>query len=239
MTTPTDHHPTLQITGLNAGYGRAHVLFDIDLTIHPGTVACIMGRNGVGKTTLLNTIAGLITPTTGTIHLNGTDITRTPPHTRIRNGIGYAPQGHETFAPLTVADNLHVAHQAAKRGGPDPIGTALAHFPRLTPLLDRRAGLLSGGQAQQLAIARALVTNPDLLILDEPTEGIQPNIVTEIENAITDIAAQGTTILLVEQYLDVALRCADTVTVIDGGRITHTGPKDDLTEEAAHTLLAI
>ncbi|MEE2041711.1 ATP-binding cassette domain-containing protein [Nocardiopsis sp. CT-R113] len=231
--------PHLSVHHLNAGYGRARVLFDINLTITTGTIACIMGRNGVGKTTLLNTIAGLITPTTGTITHNGTDITHHPPHTRIRNGIAYAPQGHDTFAPLTVAENLHVAHHATKRGGPELIDAALHRFPRLQPLLHRRAGLLSGGQAQQLAIARALVTNPTLLILDEPTEGIQPSIVAEIEQAITDIAAEGITVLLVEQYLDVALRLADTVTVIDAGHIIHSGNRTDLTDETAHTLMAI
>ncbi|GAB3716936.1 ATP-binding cassette domain-containing protein [Nocardiopsis nanhaiensis] len=231
--------PHLNIQGLNAGYGRAHVLFDINLTINPGTIACIMGRNGVGKTTLLNTIAGLITPTTGTITHNGTNITHHPPHKRTRRGIAYAPQGHDTFAPLTVAENLHLTHQATGRSTTHPIDTALTRFPRLQPLLHRKAGHLSGGQAQQLAIARALVTNPDLLILDEPTEGIQPNIVTEIETAITDTAAEGTTVLLVEQYLDVALRLADTVTVIDAGRIIHTGPRTDLTHNSAHALMAI
>ncbi|MBR8745209.1 ABC transporter ATP-binding protein [Nocardiopsis sp. MG754419] len=231
--------PTLRVQGLDAGYGRARVLFDIDLTVHPGTIACVMGRNGVGKTTLLNTIAGLITPTAGTLALAGADITRTPPHRRTRQGIGYAPQGHETFAPLTVAENLALAHQAGGRGGPDLVESALERFPRLTPLMRRRAGLLSGGQAQQLAIARALVTDPTLLLLDEPTEGIQPNIVAEIEAAITDIAASGITVLLVEQYLDVALRLADTVTVIDAGRIVHHGPRAALDRARAHALMAI
>lgn len=231
--------PHLAVTGLHAGYGRARVLFDINLTIPTGTISCVMGRNGVGKTTLLNTIAGLITPTQGTITHNGTDITKQPPHTRVRAGMAYAPQGHETFAPLTVAENLHVAHRATQRGGPELITQALDRFPRLTPLLNRRAGLLSGGQAQQLAIARALVTNPTLLILDEPTEGIQPSIVAEIEQAITDIAAHGITVLLVEQYLDVALRLADHVTVLDAGRVIHSGARDDLTDTDAHTLMAI
>ncbi|GAA1442555.1 ABC transporter ATP-binding protein [Nocardiopsis tropica] len=231
--------PHLSIHGLHAGYGRARVLFDIDLTIDTGTIACVMGRNGVGKTTLLNTIAGLLTPTAGTITHNGTDITRHPPHTRTRNGLAYAPQGHATFATLTVADNLHLAHRATRRGGPELIDAALDRFPRLQPLLHRRAGLLSGGQAQQLAIARALVTDPTLLILDEPTEGIQPSIVAEIEQAITHIAAQGITVLLVEQYLDLALRLADTVTVIDAGRIVHSGDRADLTDDTAHALMAI
>ncbi|WP_017586582.1 ATP-binding cassette domain-containing protein [Nocardiopsis ganjiahuensis] len=231
--------PHLNVRNLSAGYGRARVLFDIDLTVHPGTIACVMGRNGVGKTTLLNTIAGLITPTTGTITHTGTDITTLAPHQRTRRGIAYAPQGHDTFAPLTVAENLHVAHQATRRNRPDLIDAALERFPRLKPLLGRKAGLLSGGQAQQLAIARALVTDPDLLILDEPTEGIQPNIVAEIETAITDTAAQGITVLLVEQYLDVALRLADTITVIDAGRVIHTGPRTELTHRSAHALMAI
>ncbi|RKS08883.1 urea ABC transporter ATP-binding protein [Nocardiopsis sp. Huas11] len=231
--------PHLTITHLHAGYGRARVLFDINLTIPTGTISCVMGRNGVGKTTLLNTIAGLITPTQGTITHNGTDITTQPPHTRIHGGLAYAPQGHDTFAPLTVAENLHLAHHATQRGGPELITRALDRFPRLKPLLHRRAGLLSGGQAQQLAIARALIADPTLLILDEPTEGIQPSIVAEIEQAITDIAAEGITILLVEQYLDVALRLADHVTVLDAGRIVHSGPRADLTDTDAQALMAI
>ncbi|MCY9783635.1 ATP-binding cassette domain-containing protein [Nocardiopsis sp. EMB25] len=231
--------PHLHIHQLHAGYGRARVLFDINLTITTGTIACVMGRNGVGKTTLLNTIAGLITPTHGTITHNGTPITHHPPHTRVRNGMAYTPQGHDTFAPLTVAENLHLAHTATRRGAPELIDAALDRFPRLKPLLNRHAGNLSGGQAQQLAIARALVTNPTLLLLDEPTEGIQPSIVEEIETAITDIAAQGITVLLVEQYLDVALRLADTVTVLDAGRVIHTGDRNDLTDDDAQALMAI
>ncbi|WP_017611738.1 ABC transporter ATP-binding protein [Nocardiopsis salina] len=231
--------PALHLHHLNAGYGRAHVLFDIDLTINPGTIAAIMGRNGVGKTTLLNTIAGLITPTQGTITHHNTDITHTPPHTRVHHGLAYVPQGHDTFAPLTVAENLHLAHQANPRSHPHPIDHALHLFPRLRPLLHRKAGHLSGGQAQQLNLARALVTRPTTLLLDEPTEGIQPSIVTEIEHAITDIAAQGITIVLVEQYLDLALRLADTVTVLDAGRITHHGPRAELDHHSAHALMAI
>ncbi|MBB4935007.1 urea transport system ATP-binding protein [Lipingzhangella halophila] len=229
----------LSVHGLSAGYGRARVLFGVDLDVADNSVTCVMGRNGVGKSTLLNTITGLITATSGQVTFDGTDITRRPAHARVRAGIGYVPQGHESFAPLTVAENLDVAWEAAGRGPRTLVDGALELFPRLVPLMGRHAGVLSGGQAQQLAIARALVTNPRLLILDEPTEGIQPSIVAEIEEAIATLHARGIAVLLVEQYLDVALRLADTVTVLDAGAVVHSAAREDLSTEQVQSLLAI
>ncbi|MFC4561747.1 ATP-binding cassette domain-containing protein [Nocardiopsis mangrovi] len=229
----------LTVHGLCSGYGRAQVLFDVDLTAEPGSVTCVMGRNGVGKSTLLNTVAGLIPATAGRISFDGADVTRAPAHARVRAGMGYAPQGHASFAPLTVLQNLQVAREAAGRARPEAIDRTLELFPRLAPLLERRAGLLSGGQAQQLAIARALVTRPALLILDEPTEGIQPSIVAEIEEAVAAIAGDGVAVLLVEQYLDVALRLADSITVLDAGRVIRAGPRAELDTAGAQRLLAI
>ncbi|UOE21923.1 ATP-binding cassette domain-containing protein [Thermobifida halotolerans] len=229
----------LEIRGLCSGYGRAQVLFDVDVAVGAGQVACVMGRNGVGKTTLLNTVMGLVPAVRGTVVFDGTDITRTPTHARVRSGMGYAPQGHETFAPLTVWENLRVAADGASRGAQVSIEAQLELFPRLKPLLKRRAGLLSGGQAQQLAIARALVADPRLLVLDEPTEGIQPSIVAEIAEAIARVAARGVAVLLVEQYLDVALGLADTVTVMDAGRVVYAGEASGFSSDDAARLLAV
>lgn len=229
----------LEVDGVCAGYGRAQVLFDVSVRAESGAVTCMMGRNGVGKTTLLNTVAGLLPATSGRVVLDGADVTRARPHRRVRAGIGYAPQGHGTFAPMTVAENISVAREAAGRAGPEAVEEALELFPRLRPLLDRRAGFLSGGQAQQLAIARALVTAPKLLVLDEPTEGIQPSIVAEIEEVIRTVAERGVAVLLVEQYMDVALRLADEVAVIDAGRVVHSGPRASLEDGEAQKLIAI
>jgi len=228
----------LEVRGLCSGYGRARVLFDVDVAVRAGQVACVMGRNGVGKTTLLNTVMGLIPAVGGSVVFDGVDVTRAPTHVRVRSGMGYAPQGHETFAPLTVLENLKVAADGLPRSG-EAIEEQLELFPRLRPLLNRRAGLLSGGQAQQLAIARALVAGPRLLVLDEPTEGIQPSIVAEIVEVIGQVAARGVAVLLVEQYLDVALGLADTVTVLDAGRVVHSGQAADLSREEAARLLAV
>ncbi|WP_017556217.1 ATP-binding cassette domain-containing protein [Nocardiopsis baichengensis] len=229
----------LEVEEVCAGYGRSQVLFDVSVHAERGAVTCVMGRNGVGKTTLLNTVAGLLPAMSGRIALDGGDVTRSRPHRRVRAGIGYAPQGHGTFAPLSVAENIAVAREAAGRAGPEAVEEALELFPRLRPLLDRRAGLLSGGQAQQLAITRALVTDPKVLVLDEPTEGIQPSIVAEIEGVIRKVADRGVAVLLVEQYMDVALRLADEVAVIDAGRVVHAGPRASLEDGEARRLIAI
>ncbi|PRX98861.1 urea ABC transporter ATP-binding subunit UrtE [Allonocardiopsis opalescens] len=230
----------LRVEGLTAGYGRAQVLFGIDLEVPAGAVVSVMGRNGVGKTTLLNTVMGVLPATGGRVLFDGADITRRGTHARVRGRIGYVPQGHGTFPQLTVEENLLVAWEATGRRDPGGVAAALGVFPRLRELLKRRAGFLSGGQQQQLAIARALVTDPRLLVLDEPTEGIQPSIVAEIEEAITTLHQnRGLTVLLVEQYLDIALRLADAFTVIDRGSVVRQGGRAELRDGEIQRLLAI
>lgn len=230
----------LQVTGLEAAYGRARVLFGIDLAVEPGQLMCVMGRNGVGKTTLLNSIMGVLTPTAGKVVFDGKDVTRLPTYERVRLGMGYVPQGHETFPQLTVAENLQVTLEATKHKDKTAVDEALEVFPRLKEMLKRRAGFLSGGQQQQLAIARALVTRPRMLILDEPTEGIQPSIVQEIEEAIERLHKEkGLAVLLVEQYLELALRLADGFVILDGGMVQRTGTADDLRDEEVKRLLAV
>ncbi|MEO3810515.1 urea ABC transporter ATP-binding subunit UrtE [Sphaerisporangium sp. B11E5] len=229
----------LSVRGLEAGYGRARVLFGVSFDVAPGSLVCVMGRNGVGKTTLLNTVMGVLPATGGTVTFEGTDVTRLPPHQRVRLGLGYVPQGHETFPQLSVQGNLQVTLEASPHRDPSAIDEALEVFPRLKPLLKRRAGFLSGGQQQQLAMARALVTRPKLLILDEPTEGIQPSIILEIEEAIERLHASGLAVLLVEQYLDLALRLADRFLILDAGHVVRDGTADDLHDEEVHRLLAV
>ncbi|GAA0566695.1 urea ABC transporter ATP-binding subunit UrtE [Actinomadura livida] len=230
----------LRVSGLETAYGRSRVLFGVDLAVRPGELTCVMGRNGAGKTTLLNTIMGLLAPTAGTVVFDGADITRTSTCQRVRSGMGYVPQGHETFPQLTVWENLQVTQEAMGRRDPGAVDDALAVFPRLTKLLQRRAGFLSGGQQQQLAIARALVTRPRILILDEPTEGIQPSIILEIEEAIERLHREhDLAVLLVEQYLDLALRLADRFAILDGGVVRHSGTAEDLRSDEVKRLLAV
>ncbi|WP_019633919.1 urea ABC transporter ATP-binding subunit UrtE [Actinomadura atramentaria] len=232
--------PLLRVTGLEAAYGRARVLFGVDVEVGAGRLVCVMGRNGVGKTTLLNAVMGVLPPTGGTVVFDGEDVTRLPTHERVRRGMGYVPQGHETFPQLTVADNLRVTLEATRHRDAAAIDEALEVFPRLKQFLGRRAGFLSGGQQQQLAMARALVTRPRLLILDEPTEGIQPSIVAEIEEAIERLHRErGLAVLLVEQYLELAERLADSFVIIEAGVVRRAGGADDLRDDEVKRLLAV
>lgn len=229
----------LRVTGLDVAYGRAQVLFGVDLTVPAGALVCVMGRNGVGKTTLLKAVTGVLPVRAGRVYFDGRDITRLKTYERVRLGLGYVPQGHETFPQLTVAENLQVAVEAA---GTDrtAVDEALDLFPALPPLLRRRAGFLSGGQQQQLAIARALVARPKMLLLDEPTEGIQPSIIVEIEAAIERLHTEaGLAILLVEQYLDLALRLADRFVVLDAGEVVRSGDREELRDPSVRQLLAV
>ncbi|MFI7451322.1 urea ABC transporter ATP-binding subunit UrtE [Nonomuraea sp. NPDC049714] len=228
----------LSVSDLESGYGRARVLFGVSLDVEPGQLVCVMGRNGVGKTTLLNTVMGVLPATAGAVTFDGRDVTKLKPHERVRLGMGYVPQGHQCFPQLSVLGNLLVTAEAAK-APKNAIDEALELFPRLKPLLKRRAGHLSGGQQQQLAIARVLVTGPRMLILDEPTEGIQPSIIQEIEEAIERLHASGLAVLLVEQYLDIALRLADRFVILDGGHVVRTGAAEELNGEDVHRLLAV
>lgn len=230
----------LTVEHLKVNYGESRVLRDVNLNVPAGQVVCLMGRNGVGKTTLLNTVMGLLRPREGKIYLAGEEITLRLPHERARAGIGYVPQGRGIFPYLTVHENILVGMEAASKRDPVALEEVLKTFPRLKDILSRPAGILSGGQGQQLAIARALVGRPRLLLLDEPTEGIQPSIIDEIENLIHSIREQGNiTILLVEQYLDFALRLADYYYVMEKGTIVSQGPAKELNQEVVRDYLAV
>ena len=232
----------LVVEDLDVSYRRTQVLFGVSMEVPDGGLVCVMGRNGVGKTTLLNTVMGVLKASAGRVTWDGRDITGLRPHERIRAGIGYAPQGHPTFPQLTVAENLAVVVESAGvRSGTAAVDEALDLFPRLRPLLGRRSGFLSGGQAQQLALARALVTRPRLLVLDEPTEGIQPSIILEIEDAIAQLHTRdGLSILLVEQYVEFALRLADSYVVLDAGEVVASGVTSELADDSSvRRLLAV
>jgi urea transport system ATP-binding protein len=210
----------------------------VNLSVAPGEVVCLIGRNGVGKTTLLKSIVGLVPSGGGSIRLDEREITRTPTHQRARLGIGYVPQGREIFPTLSVRENLTVAAEVHERSRRDDAVWQM--FPGLSRMMHRRGGDLSGGQQQQLAIARALVGKPTLLLLDEPTEGIQPSIIDEIENAIVRIKERGTVaILLVEQYLQFALRLADRYYVMEKGSIVVDGTTSEATAGAVERYLTI
>ncbi|HEY3079964.1 MAG TPA: urea ABC transporter ATP-binding subunit UrtE [Chloroflexota bacterium] len=235
-----DRAATLTIRDLAAGYGESRVVHDLALDVAPGQVACVMGRNGVGKTTLVRTIVGLLPVQAGRIELDGRDVTRAEPHLRARVGIGYVPQGRGIFPHLTVGENLLMGFEAVGRVDPRALGEAIELFPVLGQMSDRAAGVLSGGQQQQLAIARALVQRPRLLVLDEPTEGIQPSIVGEIEAVVQALRAErGTTILLVEQFLDFAVAVADRYYVMEGGTIVAHGVGVELADDTVRRHLAV
>ena len=230
----------LSIERLEVSHGRTRVLFGVSLEVSPGGLMCVIGRNGVGKSTLLNTVMGVLRPSAGRVVWEGRDLTRMHPYERVHAGLGYVPQGHATFPQLTVRENLMVVLEANRRGDRAAVDEVLDLFPRLRPLLARRAGFLSGGQQQQLAIARALVTRPRLLLMDEPTEGIQPSIILEIEDAIAQLhAAAGLSILMVEQYVEFALRLADSYVVLDAGAVVTAGETAALDEAEVRRLLAV
>jgi urea transport system ATP-binding protein len=230
----------LAVEGLQASHGRTPALFGVGLELSEGGRCCVLGRNGVGKTSLMNTIMGVLPARAGTVTLDGRDITKLSPWERVRAGLGYIPQERTGFAQLTVAENLRVVLETRRDGKRSDIDEVLDLFPRLTPLLKRAAGFLSGGQRQQLAIARALLTKPRILLLDEPTEGIQPSIVAEIEESILALhAREGIGILLAEQYVQMALRMADEYVVLEAGRVVRAGKTAALSADEAEKLLAI
>jgi urea transport system ATP-binding protein len=231
---------SLEVDDIRVAYGRTQVIFGVSLDVPDNSLVCLMGRNGVGKSTLLNAITGLLPVSNGSVSFAGADLSSMAPYERAVLGIGYVPQGHQVFAHLTAWENLQVVHERKKGADRSAIDEALDVFPALHKLLQRPAGLLSGGQAQQLAIARALVTRPDLLVLDEPTEGIQPSIILEIEDAIARLHREtGMAILLVEQYVEFALRLAERYAVMDGGRIVQAGTTDDVDPSQFAELLTV
>jgi urea transport system ATP-binding protein len=229
----------LSVKNLNQYYGGSHILRDLSFEVPAGKVTCLLGRNGVGKSTLLRTLMGLVPARTGTIEFESKNLTQAKPYERVRAGIGYVPQGREIFPRLTVAENLEMGLATRPRGEPVP-PRIFEMFPVLNQMLRRRGGDLSGGQQQQLAIGRALAMGPRLLILDEPTEGIQPSIIKDIERAIRALAASGDmAILLCEQYYDFARSLADQYLVMDRGVLVKQGSGADMEKDGVRQLLAV
>jgi urea transport system ATP-binding protein len=229
----------LSVEKLNQYYGGSHILRDVDFELPAGKVTVLLGRNGVGKTTLLRTLMGLVPSRTGSVKFGGHDLTRARPDERARAGIGYVPQGREIFGRLTVAENLEMGLATRPRGTPVP-ARIFEMFPVLKQMMRRRGGDLSGGQQQQLAIGRALAMGPKLLILDEPTEGIQPSIIKDIERAIRALAGTGElAILLVEQYYDFARSLADQYLVMERGEIIARGAGADMDRDNVRGMLAV
>jgi len=230
----------LTIKALNQFYGGSHTLWDVDLDVPAGSRMCLMGRNGMGKTTLLKCIMGLQAVSSGGIAFAGTDLLKHYAEQRAKLGIGYVPQGREIFSQLTVEENLRVG-LGVRKGGPRTIPSRIFDlFPVLKKMMNRRGGDLSGGQQQQLAIGRALVLEPKLLILDEPTEGIQPNIVHEIGDILLRLnQEEGLTVLLVEQKLPFARRVASEFCILDKGRRVAAGAIGELTDEVVRAHLSV
>jgi urea transport system ATP-binding protein len=230
----------LTIKALNQFYGGSHTLWDVDLAVPAGARMCLMGRNGMGKTTLLKCIMGLQPARSGGIVFDGNDLLKCAAEQRARLGIGYVPQGREVFSHLTVEENLRVGLGIRKNGARTIPSRIYDLFPVLKQMLNRRGGDLSGGQQQQLAIGRALVLEPKLLILDEPTEGIQPNIVHEIGDIVLRLnKEEGLTVLLVEQKLPFARRVASEFCILDKGRGVAAGSIGELTDEVVRAHLSV
>ena len=221
----------LKVTGLHAGYGAIPVLYDISLNLAKGESVGILGHNGMGKTTLLRTLIGALRVNSGAVHFNGVDVTRQPPHARAKSGMAYVPQGREIFPALTVMDNLRMGLVKTGQTSTAPIESLLEDFPRIKPLLARAGGSLSGGEQQLLALARALVGRPTLLLLDEPTEGIQPSIIDEIAETLVALRDRmQLTIVLVEQNLEFIAAVSQRVLVIKRGQLGAEIPRDHLTD---------
>lgn len=229
----------LQVSTLNQSYGESHTLWDTDLNVAPGSCTCLMGRNGVGKTTLLKAVMGLLRVDSGSVKLGERELIGSGPEARALAGIGYVPQGREIFPQLTVGENLQIGLLGRPDKSTDPLSKIYRLFPVLKEMLHRRGGDLSGGQQQQLAIGRALALDPRLLILDEPTEGIQPNVVHQIGDVLVQLREEGMTILLVEQKLKFARRVAQFFNILDRGRSVASGSIGDLSEDLVTRYLVV
>jgi urea transport system ATP-binding protein len=230
----------LSVDDVNLYYGASHALRGVSIGVEIGQVLCVLGRNGVGKSSLLRAIMGLHPITSGAITLDGSDISKAPVYDRARKGIGYVPQGREIFGRLTVKENLETGFAALSHGERIVPKEIYELFPVLETMLKRRGGDLSGGQQQQLAIARALITKPRLLILDEPTEGIQPSIIKDIERVIRNLAARGDmAILLVEQYFEFARALADKYVVMERGEVVLAGESSEMVESDVRRYLTV
>src|SRR6202012_1880508 len=232
--------PMLTLSNILVSYDGSRILRGVSLVVPDKSLVCLMGRNGVGKTTTLKSIIGLVRPDGGSVQLAGSELSAMKPDQRARQGIGYVPQGRDIFPHLTVWENLKISlvvHKAKSNGQVDRV---LGLFPVLKEMLQRKGGVLSGGQQQQLAIARALLTDPKILILDEPTEGIQPNIIDQIGDTLLKIKAEGKiSILLVEQYLDFCLGIGDSFYIMDRGAVVAEGPIQNLNDPNVRKHLTV
>lgn len=235
---PQAHEAIAGTESLFLAYGRSVVVEDVSIDVKAGQVVCVMGRNGAGKTTLLKSIIGVVPVHSGRVYFDGADVSRKPSFSRARAGIGYVPQGRGIFPYLSVLENLQMGLEPVRGKDTGQLEEVLTTFPVLKQMAGRTAGVLSGGQQQQLAIGRALMGRPKLLLLDEPTEGIQPNIVEEIEHVIGSLRGK-MTILLVEQFLDFALANADKCYVLERGRVTLSGTPAELDVEKLQEALAV
>ncbi|MEI6713296.1 MAG: urea ABC transporter ATP-binding subunit UrtE [Verrucomicrobiota bacterium] len=230
----------LKLSNIEVSIGGSQILRGVDFHVPSKSVTCLMGRNGVGKTTTLKTIVGLLKTSTGSVQLDGTEISSISPEDRARTGIGYVPQGREIFPHLTVEENLAIGCVARGTKPEAGLERIFSLFPILKEFLPRKGGMLSGGQQQQLAIARALLTEPKVLILDEPTEGIQPNVIDQIGDTIKLLRKERKmSILLVEQYLDFAKELADTFAIMDRGAVVAGGAISDLTDSVIQQYLVV
>ena len=232
--------PRLSISKLNVSYDGSQILRNVTLAVPPKQVVCLMGRNGVGKTTTLKSIVGLVKPTSGGIQLEGQPLDDLSPDGRARSGVGYVPQGRDIFPHLTVWENLKISLVVHGKKANGQVDRVFELFPVLKEMLERKGGVLSGGQQQQLAIARALLTDPKVLILDEPTEGIQPNIIDLIGETLKKIRAEGKiSILLVEQYLDFCLEVGDCFYIMDRGSVVAEGLIGHLNDDVVKKHLTV
>lgn len=231
----------LALHDIHTAYGLSRVLFGISLEIAAGECVCLLGRNGVGKTTTMRSIMGLTRPSSGRVVWKGVEIAGWQPHRIARAGIGLVPEDRRVFAELTVWENLDVAERACRRPGPWNVQRVYEIFPMLRELADRQAGFLSGGEQQMLTIGRTLMCNPELLLLDEPSEGLAPLVVERLLEQVGELKRQGLTILLAEQGVEFSLRLADRVYVLEKGKVRHSGPAEELREDAAlrERLLAL
>jgi len=240
MTAAAAKSPILTLANVNVSYDGSRVLRGVDLQVPASGLLCLMGRNGVGKTTTLKSIMGLAKTDSGAISLAGRDLTGMPTAERARSGLAYVPQGRDIFPHLTVAENLQLGLLARPARDPGALDGVLELFPILKEFLRRKGGVLSGGQQQQLAIARALLADPKVLLLDEPTEGIQPNIIDLIGETLVKIKAGGRiAILLVEQYVDFCLSVGDSFCIMDRGALVAGGPIDQLKDETIKRHLTV
>ncbi|HWA39655.1 MAG TPA: ABC transporter ATP-binding protein [Burkholderiales bacterium] len=233
--------PLLEVKDLHAAYGLSRVLFGVSLEVRAGECVCLLGRNGVGKTTTMRAIMGLTPPSSGSVRWQGREVTGWPPNRAARSGVGFVPEDRRIFAELSVWENLDVARRAANRPGPWTVEAVYGLFPKLRELADRAGGNLSGGEQQMLTIARTLMGNPELLLLDEPSEGLAPLVVEHLLQQVMQLKRNGLTIMLAEQGVEFSLALADRVYVLEKGEVRFSGPAARLREDEAlrNELLAL